>query len=190
MPAITEVTVGPAVLSIIKGDITRQGTDAIVNAANSGLLGGGGVDGAIHHAGGPAILDECRRIVARQGRLPAGKAVITTGGNLKARYVIHTVGPVWWGGGSGEAELLAGAYRESLELAAKRKLSSISFPAISTGVYGYPVDKTAGTALETVIAFLRQGSSSIRRVVLVLFDDVSLEAYSSALGELIAGEEK
>jgi O-acetyl-ADP-ribose deacetylase (regulator of RNase III) len=133
-------TVNGVTLSVILGDITLQETDAIVNAANSGLMGGGGVDGAIHRAGGPVILEECRRIVARQGRLPEGQAVITAGGRLKARYVIHTVGPVWRGGDRGEADILASAYRESLRTAAEHGLTSVSFPSISTGVYGYPVD--------------------------------------------------
>src|SRR5512137_2375047 len=121
--------INKAKLSLLKGDITRQATDAIVNAANSSLMGGGGVDGAIHRAGGPAILEECKQIVARQGRLPTGKAVITTGGKLRAKYVIHTVGPVWHGGDH-EPELLASAYTESLKLAAEYKLTSISFPSI------------------------------------------------------------
>ena len=131
-PVTHEITVNQTMLILIQGDITRQTTDAIVNAANSSLMGGGGVDGAIHRAGGPSILEECRQIVARQGRLPAGQAVITTGGNLPTRYVIHTVGPVWHGGSRGEAELLAGAYRESLKLAETHQLTSISFPSIST----------------------------------------------------------
>src|SRR5512139_3843016 len=122
--------INQAKLSIIQGDITRQATNAIVNAANSSLMGGGGVDGAIHRAGGPAILEECKKIVAKQGRLPTGQAVITTAGNLKARYVIHTVGPVWFSGYRGERELLASAYRESLNLAAENGLRSISFPSI------------------------------------------------------------
>src|SRR5512141_3248026 len=130
--------IGQARLSIIQGDLTKQATDAIVNAANSSLMGGGGVDGAIHRAGGPAILEECKKIVARQGPLPPGQAVITTGGNLKAKFVIHTVGPIWHSGNSGEAELLASAYRESLNLAAQESLRSVSFPSISTGAYGYP----------------------------------------------------
>jgi len=150
-----QITVNQATLSIIQGDITRQATDAIVNAANSSLMGGGGVDGAIHRAGGPAILEECKQIVARQGRLPAGRAVITTGGNLPSKHVIHTVGPVWHGGEKGEEELLESAYRESLKLAAENNLTSISFPSISTGAYGYPVAQAAVTALRTVVAFLR-----------------------------------
>src|SRR4030042_314017 len=140
MHAYTTYTVNKATLSIIQGDIPRQATDAIVNAANSGLMGGGGVDGAIHRAGGPAILEECIRIVNRQGPLPPGRAVITTAGKMKARHVIHTVGPIWHGGGRGEAETLASAYRESLELASANNLASISFPSISTGAHGSPVD--------------------------------------------------
>jgi len=180
----TEV-INQAKLRIIQGDITGQATDAIVNAANSSLMGGGGVDGAIHRAGGPAILEECKQIVARQGRLPAGKAVITTAGNLKAGYVIHTVGPIWHGGGRGEAELLASAYRESLKLAAENQLANIAFPSISTGAYGYPLDRAARVAIETVAAFLRQGVTSLREVVFVLFDSQTLRAYTSALKEII-----
>jgi O-acetyl-ADP-ribose deacetylase (regulator of RNase III) len=179
-----EIVIGKARLALIQGDITRQETDAIVNAANSGLLGGGGVDGAIHRAGGPAILEECRKVVARIGRLPTGKAVITTGGNLKARYVIHTVGPVWHGGNKGEAELLASAYRESLKLAAERKLSSVAFPSISTGVYGYPVDQAAKVALRTVSDFLRDKTTSLQQVYFVLYDSNTYQTYAVELGEL------
>ena len=173
-----------ASLSIIQGDITRQATDAIVNAANSGLMGGGGVDGAIHRAGGPAILEECKKIVARQGRLPTGQAVITTAGNMKAKHVIHTVGPVWRGGGGGEPELLASAYRESLKLAAANQLVSVSFPSISTGVYGYPVEKAARIALKEVVSFLAV-PTSIKEVVFVLFDERTFEAYAEALREVM-----
>ncbi len=178
----TEVTINQARVSIIRGDITQQNTDAIVNAANPSLMGGGGVDGAIHRAGGPAILEECKQIVSRQGQLPAGKAVITTGGNLKARHVIHTVGPIWHGGGRGEAELLASAYKESLGLAAEKRLGSIAFPSISTGAYGYPVDKASKVAIEAVVSFLRQNITSLREVVFVVFDSQTFAAYSSALG--------
>jgi len=177
-------TIDQAKLYVTQEDITRQGTDAIVNAANSGLMGGGGVDGAIHRAGGPAILQECKQIVARQGRLPTGKAVITTGGNLKAKYVIHTVGPIWHGGNKGEPELLASAYRESLKIAAESNLNSISFPSISTGAYGYPVNQAARIALDAVIAFLGQSDTSLREVEFVLFDSRTLVAYSSALREM------
>ncbi len=181
---VNEKIIGKAKLGLIQGDITRQATDAIVNAANSGLMGGGGVDGAIHRAGGPAILDECRQIVARIGRLPTGKAVITTGGNLKAKYVIHTVGPVWHGGNRGEAELLASAYSESLKLAAERKLRSVAFPSISTGVYSYPVAEAAKVALDTVIFFLRNESTSLQRVLFVLYDSNTYQTYAEQLNEL------
>ena len=178
-----EATVNQARLAIIQGDITHQTTEAIVNAANSGLMGGGGVDGAIHRAGGPAILEECKQIVARQGRLPTGKAVITTGGNLPARYVIHTVGPIWQGGNKGEAALLESAYRESLKLAAAKKLASVSFPSISTGAYGYPLAEAAKIAIKTVVSFLKE-TSSLKEVGFVLFDARSYEAYASALEEI------
>ena len=181
---LAQVTINQARLSIVKGDITQQATDAIVNAANPGLMGGGGVDGAIHRAGGPAILEECKQIVSRQGRLPTGKAVLTSGGNLKAKYVIHTVGPVWHGGNKGEAELLQSAYRESLKLAAENHLTSVSFPSISTGAYGYPVDEASRVALEAVISFLRESITSIKEVVFVLFDSRTFDAYSSVLSEI------
>jgi O-acetyl-ADP-ribose deacetylase (regulator of RNase III) len=171
-------------LSLVKGDITRQSTEAIVNAANSGLMGGGGVDGAIHRAGGPAILEKCRKIVEKQGRLPAGKAVITTAGHLPAEYVIHTVGPVWHSGNRNEAELLASSYRESLSLAEKKGLHSISFPSISTGAYGYPVHQAAKIAIKTVVSFLKDEASSVDEVVFVLFDDSTYDAYEAALSEL------
>jgi O-acetyl-ADP-ribose deacetylase (regulator of RNase III) len=180
----TEKRIGNAKLSIIQGDITRQETDAIVNAANSSLMGGGGVDGAIHRAGGPAILDDCKKIVAAQGRLPTGQAVITTGGNLRAKHVIHTVGPVWHGGSKGEPELLASAYRESLKVAAENGLGSVSFPSISTGVYSYPVTEAAGIALNTVAEFLEKEDTSVKEVVFVLFDSATYQEYSGALGNL------
>ena len=139
---------------LYQGDITQLDTAAIVNAANSSLLGGGGVDGAIHRAGGPAILEACRAIVAEKGECPTGEAVLTTGGDLPARYVIHTVGPVWQDGSRGEAGLLARCYDNSLRLAAENQLDSVAFPGISTGVYGYPKDKAARVAVQTVREFL------------------------------------
>jgi O-acetyl-ADP-ribose deacetylase (regulator of RNase III) len=175
-----EKTINQARLLITKGDITLQTTDAIVNAANSSLMGGGGVDGAIHRAGGPSILEECKQIVSRQGRLPTGKAVITTAGNMKAKHVIHTVGPIWHGGNQGEAELLASAYRESLKLAAENHLSSIAFPSISTGAYGYPLDEASRIAIKTVTSFLTK-ATSIKEVVFVLFDSRTYDAYMAAL---------
>ena len=154
-------------------------------AGDAATTGGGGVDGAIHRAGGSTILEECKQIVARQGRLPTGKAVMTTGGNLKARHVIHTAGPIWHGGDKGESELLASAYQESLKLAMENQLYSVSFPSISTGVYGYPVDKASRVAIGVVIASLRQDVTSVRKVVFVLFDSQTFRAYSSALKEII-----
>jgi O-acetyl-ADP-ribose deacetylase (regulator of RNase III) len=139
------------------------------------------VDGAIHRAGGPTILEECKEIVARQGRLPTGQAVITTGGNLKAQYVIHTVGPVWHGGSGNEAELLRSAYYECLKLASENKLASISFPSISTGAYGYPVDEAARIAVSTVVSFLKENATSLEEVVFVLFDSRTYRSYCSAL---------
>jgi len=177
-------TINQAKLSIIKGDITRQATDAIVNAANSSLMGGGGVDGAIHRAGGPAILEACKQTVSRQGRLPTGQAVITTAGNMKAKYVVHTVGPIWHGGSQKESELLASAYRESLKLAAENNLTGISFPSISTGVYSYPVDEVSRLALKTVASFLSE-TTPIKEVVFVLFDSRTFEAYASALQKMV-----
>ncbi|HLB28188.1 MAG TPA: O-acetyl-ADP-ribose deacetylase [Dehalococcoidales bacterium] len=179
-----ETIVNGVKLSLIQEDITEQATDAIVNAANSSLMGGGGVDGAIHRAGGPAILEECKQIVARQGRLPTGKAVITSGGNLNAKFVIHTVGPVWHGGNQGEPELLASAYRESLKLAAEHRLRSVSFPSISTGAYGYPLPEAATVALQAVVTFLRGQPGSVREVIFVLFSSDALDAYSAALSHL------
>jgi O-acetyl-ADP-ribose deacetylase len=178
-----ETLIQQAKLCLIQGDITRQNTDAIVNAANSSLMGGGGVDGAIHRAGGPQILAECKQIVAQQGRLPTGQAVITTGGNLPARYVIHAVGPIWHSGSNHEDQLLASAYRESLRLAEKNQLKSIAFPSISTGAYGYPVAEAAGVALRTVIAFLKNEAVSVKAVIFVLFDSGTYEAYARAFRE-------
>ena len=178
-----ERLINKTTLSLMQGDITRQDTDAIVNAANSGLMGGGGVDGAIHRAGGAAILDDCKKIVAQSGRLPAGQAVITTGGKMKARHVIHTVGPVWHGGNKGEPETLSSAYRESLRVAVGNELKSISFPSISTGVYGYPVEKAAVVALRSISDFLKQ-HDNLEEVIFVLFDLRTFDAYNRALEEL------
>ena len=177
-----DINIAGRTITIEQGDLTLKTVDAIVNAANSSLMGGGGVDGAIHRAGGPEIHEECLRIVAEQGRLPAGKAVITKGGKLPARFVIHTVGPIWRGGRSGEASLLGSAYRESLLLAAANHLETIAFPSISTGAYGYPVEKAARVALETTREFLRE-SSSVRHVTFDLFDKETLQAYERAACE-------
>jgi O-acetyl-ADP-ribose deacetylase len=158
-------------------DITTESTDAIVNAANSSLLGGGGVDGAIHRAGGAAILAECRKIVGRIGTLPAGEAVITTGGNLAAKYVIHTVGPVYRGGGHEEAEKLANCHRECIRMADEHGLSSLSFPAISTGAFGYPVSEAALVAISSTIEALA-AANHVSKVRFVLFDVATLRTYA------------
>ncbi len=168
-----EAQIGQTTISVILGDITKQGSDAIVNAANSGLMGGGGVDGAIHRAGGPAILEECKKIIAKRGRLPSGQAVITTGGNLKSKYVIHTVGPIWNGGDRNEAELLASSYTESLRLAAEHNLTSISFPSVSTGAYSYPLKKAADRAIKAIIFSLYKAKTSLRQVIIVTFDTMA-----------------
>lgn len=167
-------------IQLIKGDITKQKTDAIVNAANSSLLGGGGVDGAIHRAGGKAILDECIAIRNRQGGCKTGEAVITTGGNLPAKYVIHTVGPVWNGDKTEKELLLANAYRNSLKLAVDNTIETISFPNISTGIYHFPKHRAAAIAVKTVKQFL-ENNSSIKQVVFVCFDDENYKLYQDLL---------
>lgn len=170
------------ILKLVKGDITAQDTEAIVNAANSGLLGGGGVDGAIHRAGGPQILEECKEIRARQGTLPAGQAVITGGGRLRARYVIHTVGPVWSGGGRGEDDLLYSAYWSSLSLARDRGIRSVSFPSISTGAYRFPIDRAARIALRAVSDFIE--NNEFEEIRFVLFSDSALKEFEAAWVEI------
>ena len=175
-----EVKIAGARLELVEGDITRQDTDAIVNAANTSLLGGGGVDGAIHRAGGPKILEECRRI----GGCPTGEARLTTGGNLQASYVIHTVGPVYKGGGQREAQLLASCYRESLKLASGKGLTSVAFPSISTGAYGYPLADAARIALKTVLDYLSQ-HPEIKLVRFVLFGRAAYETFEITLRELL-----
>ena len=160
-------------LQVLQGDITKIKVDAIVNAANSSLMGGGGVDGAIHRAGGPAILEECRKIVAKQGGCKTGDAVITTAGNLPAKFVIHTVGPVWHGGKSGEAEKLANCYKNSLQLAVENGCKTIAFPNISTGIYSYPKAEAARIAVQTVMGFLKS-STAIEQVIFVCFDAENL----------------
>lgn len=164
-------------------DITRETTDAIVNAANSSLLGGGGVDGAIHRAGGPAILEECETIVAKIDRLPPGQAVITTGGRLAAKHVIHTVGPVYRDGRHNEAGALASCHRESIRLADEHALHSLSFPAISTGAYGYPVAEAASVAIAAAAQALAE-TRHLQHVRFVLFDEATLRAYTSAARKL------
>ena len=162
-----------------QGDITRESSDAIVNAANSSLMGGGGVDGAIHRAGGPAILAACKAIVERHGRLPAGMAVATSGGRLAAKYVIHTVGPVWSGGHSNEAETLASCHREAIRVADELELGSIAFPAISTGVYGYPVELASHVAVGSAADALAR-ALNLCEVKFVLFDAGALRHFNDA----------
>lgn len=167
-------------IKLVQGDITKIKADAIVNAANTSLLGGGGVDGAIHRAGGKAILEECIQIRNRQGGCKIGEAVITTGGNLPARYVIHTVGPVYSSGDKGEDALLASAYLNSLKLAAENHLETIAFPNISTGIYHFPKKMAAAIAIKTVRDFLAD-NESIKQVTFVCFDDENYGIYTNLL---------
>ncbi|MDD5170062.1 MAG: O-acetyl-ADP-ribose deacetylase [Syntrophales bacterium] len=175
-----EIKIDDATLSLVQGDITVEETDVIVNAANSRLAGGGGVDGAIHRAGGPSIMEESRKY----GGCPTGQAVITKGGNLRARYVIHAVGPVYRGGVKGEAQLLASAYRESLKLASAKKLKSIAFPAISAGIYGYPLAEAARIALQTAIDYIHE-HKDLELVRFVLFDRRTLDIFIEELRKLV-----
>lgn len=164
-------------------DITKETTEAIVNAANSSLLGGGGVDGAIHRGGGPSILAECRRIVAQIGTLPAGKAVLTTGGRLTAKYVIHTVGPIYERGDRGEATTLASCYRESIRIADDHAIASVAFPSISTGAFGYPVHDAAKVAVHAVAKAL-ESATHVKHARFVLFDIATVQAYAAAADKL------
>jgi len=176
------VTWGKTTVKLVLGDITDQAVDAVVNAANSSLMGGGGVDGAIHHRGGRAILEECEQIRREEwpGGLPTGKAVITTGGSLKARYVIHTVGPVWSGGRMGEPESLAECYVNSLQIAVRHGLKSIAFPSISTGAYGYPIHGASRIALKAVKRYVeREGAPA--EVMFVLYSENDFKTYMEAL---------
>lgn len=176
-----QINIGSCKLDLVQGDITQQSTDAIVNAANSRLAGGGGVDGAIHRGGGPSIMAETREKYP-QG-CPTGEAVVTGAGTLPARYVIHTVGPVWNGGKQGEPDLLASAYRRSLEVAVDNGCASVAFPSLSTGAYGYPVDLAAQTALRTVMTFMRERKQP-ELVRFVLFDQATLDVFEQALEQL------
>ncbi|RJS79713.1 O-acetyl-ADP-ribose deacetylase [Candidatus Bathyarchaeota archaeon] len=177
--------VGKTVIQLVKGDITEQETDAVVNAANPTLMGGGGVDGAIHRKGGPKILEECKKIRETEwpNGLPTGKAVITSGGNLKAKYVIHTVGPIWRGGNHREPELLAEAYYNSLKLAVSKGLKTIAFPSISTGAYGYPIEKASKIALKTVKQFLEK-EDKLEKVVFVLFTMHDFKIYKETAKQI------
>jgi len=179
--------IGKATVRLTQRDITEMETDAIVNAANSSIMGGGGVDGAIHRKGGPKILEECKKIRATewlQG-LPTGKAVITSAGNLKAKNVIHTVGPVWHGGNRGEPELLAQAYHNSLRLAVSNGLKTVAFPSVSTGAYGYPIGDASRIALKTVQDFLEK-EDQLCEVIFVLFSDRDLEVYVESAKSILA----
>jgi O-acetyl-ADP-ribose deacetylase len=175
-----EHKINETLITLAIGDITTETADAIVNAANVQLAGGAGVDGAIHRAGGPAIMAECRKI----GHCPTGQAVITTGGNLRAKFVIHAVGPIYRGGDKNEANLLVSAYRNSLMVARQNNLRSISFPAISTGVYGYPRDEAAHLAIETCIEFALE-YTDIKIIRHILFDHQTYEIFSEEFGKLL-----
>jgi O-acetyl-ADP-ribose deacetylase (regulator of RNase III) len=170
-------------IEVVQGDITKVNVDAIVNAANTSLMGGGGVDGAIHRAGGPQILAECREIVARQGGCKVGEAVITSGGNLPAKYVIHTVGPVWNGGKNHEEQMLKNCYTNSLQLAVDNGCKTIAFPNISTGVYHFPKEKAAAISVETTMRFLSK-PSGIEQVLFVCFDTENFALVNAELSRL------
>lgn len=171
-------------LTLVQGDITRQRVDAIANAANTGLVGGGGVDGAIHRAGGPSIMAECDRIRSERGGCPTGTAVITTAGDLPAEVVVHTAGPRWRGGSHGEKDLLASCYRCCLELVEKGGYRTIAFPSISTGIYGYPIEEAARVAISTVGAWLSEAPGRLDEVRFVLFSAADLAVYTAARTEL------
>ena len=168
-------------IALIEGDITKIKAEAIVNAANKTLIGGGGVDGAIHRAAGPGLLEECKRLNGCQ----TGEAKITKGYNLPAKYVIHTVGPVWRGGNFGEEEKLASCYGNSLELAARHNIKTVAFPSISTGVYGFPIEKAAPIALRETINFLEENRGKIEKVIFVLFSDKDFAIYKKAYSKLV-----
>lgn len=171
-------------IQLLKGDITKVPVDAIANAANSELRGGGGVDGAIHAAGGPAIMQELDVIRKNQGSCPVGSAVATTAGTLPAKWVFHAVGPVWEGGDEGEAEELASAYRACLDLAEQKGVGYLSFPSISTGIYGYPVDQASRIGLREAIAHLNRADTKLQKIIFVLFDDRTYSAWMHAFSEL------
>jgi O-acetyl-ADP-ribose deacetylase (regulator of RNase III) len=183
MPAVTTKRINATEIRLVQGDITRESVDAIVNAANSSLAGGGGVDGAIHRAGGPSIMEELNAIKRMQPGCPTGSAVITGAGNLNAEHVIHAVGPRYRNGQDGEGELLAGAYRTSLQLAAQAGAKTVAFPSISTGIYGYPVESASEIALSTVAQFCAE-NSAIKEIRFVLFDAHTFAAFQSALADL------
>ena len=167
-------------IRLVQGDITRVAVDAIVNAANSALAGGGGVDGAIHRVGGPEVMADLEHRYGRGRHCPTGRAVVSVAGQLPARIVIHAVGPIWRGGSAGEADLLASAYRTSLDVAAGEGARSVAFPSISTGIYGYPVDLAAAVALQTVDAWIAEHPDALESVTFVLFSSDTLEAFERA----------
>lgn len=171
------------IIELLKGDITRLRVDAIVNAAKNSLMGGGGVDGAVHKAGGSEILRECEEIVKRQGGCPTGEAVITTAGNMPSKYVIHTVGPVWKGGYENEKQLLSNCYKNSLNIAVQNGIKSIAFPNISTGIYKFPKKEAGIIAVESVIEFLKN-DSSIENVIFACFGDENYEIYKNLIEAL------
>ena len=172
-----ELKLNKTIIKLIKGDITKEKVDAIVNAANSSLMGGGGVDGAIHRAGGPAILEDCRKIVAVHGSLPTGQAVITTGGNLPAKFVIHTVGPVYHGGNKNEQGLLRNAYYNSLKIGTQNSIRTIAFPSISTGIYGYPIKEASRIAFNTVKNYLENEDHTYQEIRYIVFSEYDCDIY-------------
>ncbi|GBC75218.1 O-acetyl-ADP-ribose deacetylase [archaeon HR06] len=180
-----EINLGRAKIKIIRGDITEQEVDALVNSANPSLMGGGGVDGAIHKKGGVKILEECKKIreTMYPNGLPTGEAVITSGGNLKAKFVIHTVGPIWQGGSKGEDKLLERAYLSSLKLAKDKGLTSLAFPSISTGAYGFPIERASKIALRTVKEFLIR-EDGLEEVVFVLFNERDKRVYEEVAKDI------
>jgi O-acetyl-ADP-ribose deacetylase (regulator of RNase III) len=176
------MTLRKTAITLERGDITAHKAHAIVNAANSTLLGGGGVDGAIHRQGGPEILSQCRVIAANRGPLPPGDAVATDAGRLPARRVLHTVGPIWHGGHDHEAETLGRCYRSCLDLARQESLRTVAFPSISTGAYRYPVREAATVAIETTFDFLNEHPDDFERITWVLFDELTFASYAEVLG--------
>ncbi|UCB45920.1 MAG: O-acetyl-ADP-ribose deacetylase [Spirochaetota bacterium] len=179
-----DIEVGKTTLKTIVADITTLKVDAVVNAANSSLMGGGGVDGAIHRAGGSAILEDCKKIVAKIGKLPTGEAVITTAGNMPSKHVIHTVGPVWHGGTKNEPQLLKNAYTKSLEVAMENNLKTVAFPSISTGIYGYPVSQAAQVAVKAVFDFVGKYRGAFNEIIFCGFDSSTEAEYARALGTI------
>jgi O-acetyl-ADP-ribose deacetylase len=173
-----QIKINSTVIKLIQGDITKEKVDAVVNAANSSLMGGGGVDGAIHRAGGPFMLEECKKIVSDIGSLPTGEAVITTAGNMPSKYVIHTVGPVWHGGNNNEESLLKNAYYNSLRIGTENNITSIAFPSISTGIYGYPIASASNVAMNTVKEYV-ENNSNYNEVRFIVFSSHDFDVYKA-----------